>query len=145
MRWLSLLLAIAWAWLIFVLMSGPARIGARSFGWSLPSNGGHAFVFAILSLLLALGLPRGARPRFWIFLLASAYGVFLEWMQSFEPSRTADFLDWLTDSLGAIFGLNLLGIGLLWTLDRQARRQWIGYFLLLGTLCFLSALAATLF
>ena len=89
--------------------------------------------------------PRGARPRFWIFLLASAYGVFLEWMQSFEPSRTADFLDWLTDSLGAIFGLNLLGIGLLWTLDRQARRQWIGYFLLLGTLCFLSALAATLF
>jgi VanZ family protein len=39
------------------------------------------------------------------FAIASAMGAFCEALQLFVPTRTADVLDWLIDSLGATFGI----------------------------------------
>jgi VanZ family protein len=37
--------------------------------------------------------------------IASAYGVTDEWHQSFVAGRSADVLDWYSDSIGAALGL----------------------------------------
>jgi VanZ family protein len=76
----------------------------------------HALAFGCLALLLARAaralLPR-RHPRtrlVFAVLGASLFGALLEVCQSFVPYRSAEFLDWLADTLGAACAVGLLAL-----------------------------------
>ena len=102
-KWLWWLAALLWAGLIFWLSSSP---DAQGGGWllSLVPYGdklAHAAAFGLLSVFVYL-----ASGNFFLALaLASLYGVADEWHQSRVPGRSRDGLDWLADTLGALFML----------------------------------------
>jgi VanZ family protein len=68
----------------------------------------HLLEYAALGALLVPGLRlAGCTPRGALLLavaLASFYGATDEFHQSFVPGRTADPLDWVADTLGALIG-----------------------------------------
>lgn len=76
----------------------------------------HALVFAGLALLLVRAervvLPQTSPGRRLLLalLLASLVGELLEICQSFVPYRSAEFLDWLADTLGALGAVGLFGL-----------------------------------
>ncbi|BDU72092.1 VanZ family protein [Mesoterricola silvestris] len=84
----------------------------------------HATEFAALALAMELAARatwRGAptyRRHLAIFLLASAYGLSDEVHQIFVAGRDASVLDWAADSAGAVAGLALSCLPLLW-------RRWM--------------------
>ena len=51
--------------------------------------------------------------------LASLAGALLEFWQSFLPFRTAEWLDWVADTVGAVAAAVLVGVG--WRLFREVR------------------------
>jgi len=138
-RPIFLVLAAAWAWVIWHLTTGQVDSSPSPFSVRLVWNGAHAFVFGVLAFLLLEGTPR----RWWwvALLVCSAYGAFDEWYQGFVPGREPDVVDWLSDTLGATLG---------WTAARlvQAvpgqRVPLFWRFVAVGVLCFLSALWTTL-
>lgn len=85
----------------------------------------HATEFAALALALEVaarntwkGMPT-YRRHLWIFLLVSLYGMTDEFHQGFVPGRDLDVRDWVADSLGALLGLALSCLPLLWS-------RWMG-------------------
>ncbi len=65
---------------------------------------GHFFSYALLSAYLSLLVEQ--RKSLWRILFGLiAYGLFLEFMQSFTGYRSGDLADALANSLGAITGL----------------------------------------
>lgn len=71
---------------------------------SLSDKGTHFIAFAVLTLLF-----RFAYSALWFktFLLLSAYGVFIEFSQSFTPNRSVELLDVVADVVGVGIGLLL--------------------------------------
>lgn len=65
----------------------------------------HAFAFTYLSFTLAVAYPQ--RSLLQIFCLMFGYGLFIEVVQSFEVSRSAELKDLLVDVVGTGFGLLL--------------------------------------
>jgi VanZ family protein len=76
----------------------------------------HALVFAGLALLLVRAgrslFPHASPSRrlFAAVFLASLVGALLEICQSFVPYRSAEFLDWLADTLGALGAAGLFAL-----------------------------------
>ena len=76
----------------------------------------HALVFAGLALLLARAertfwLQMSTRARLTIAVFAASFvGALLEVCQSIVPYRSAEFLDWLADTLGAICAAGLIAL-----------------------------------
>lgn len=137
-----LVLALAWALLIFRLTGGEGIKGSGGFGWQYLYNGSHAFLFAVQGILLGLGIQAGsARRRLIALLLCSGYGAFSEWYQGFLPNRHPDPMDWLSDTAGAAFGLVLLGV--MAGMDASGRRRAVFLALGLAVLCLASAYLAT--
>jgi VanZ family protein len=105
----ALLLAIAWAFLIFDLSGHPVPIQVHPhLYWEFLSNLAHAPLFGILTLLLAalvLREPDGAWPRprrarsATVLASVVAYGILDELHQSRTPGRDASLLDVLTDGV----------------------------------------------
>lgn len=78
----------------------------------------HLISFAGLALLIELGAFE-AGPRLSAILsvvLASAVGLALELVQAALPHRSAEVLDWVADTVGALGGV------VIWTLLRSPRR-----------------------
>ena len=102
-----LLPALAYAGVIFWLSHQPNPLPGLT---TLVSDKVlHALEYAGLSGLLALGLSRLGVPglrrvALLAVVLAAAYGATDELHQSFVPHRSADPLDWLADSVGALVG-----------------------------------------
>jgi VanZ family protein len=81
----------------------------------LPSQVGdkpaHAFGYLVFGLVIARALARGLPPRITFrqaligLAIASLYGVTDEYHQSFVAGRTADIVDWYSDSTGAAIAL----------------------------------------
>jgi len=67
----------------------------------------HTVAFTVLSLLYALSYSHSLKR---IFLTLIAYGIFIETVQAFLPTRCASIEDVLADSVGLIVGLVLLKI-----------------------------------
>lgn len=71
----------------------------------------HAFGYLGLGVVIARALAGGLPPRLTGaqvmigLLVASLYGLTDEWHQSFVAGRSADILDWYSDSIGAAIGL----------------------------------------
>jgi VanZ family protein len=69
---------------------------------------GHAGVYAILAILLGLGLPDGPRTGPLAVGLAVAYAASDEFHQAFVPGRGPSVVDVGIDAIGAIAGHLLL-------------------------------------
>lgn len=68
----------------------------------------HAVAFTVLFLLYALSYPHYSLKQ--ILLTLIGYGIFIEIVQTFLPTRCASIEDVLADSVGLIAGLILLKI-----------------------------------
>jgi VanZ family protein len=74
---------------------------------------GHFLEYAFLAFLLFRGF-RGSKKTLqftWILyagLISLGYSAMDEYMQTFIPTRTGSFYDWLIDSLGILFALGIL-------------------------------------
>lgn len=66
----------------------------------------HFSAYAVLSALMlrATLTPRDAGTVAMVIALVALFGAVDEWHQSFIPSRSMSFADWIADSTGAILG-----------------------------------------
>lgn len=67
----------------------------------------HAVAFTILSLLYALAYSHSLKR---IFLTLIGYGIFIETVQAFLPTRFASIEDVVADGVGLIVGMILLKV-----------------------------------
>ncbi len=98
----SLLLSLLWAALTLRLTTTPNLVVAPE-NWlnTLMMNGGHFVFFGIQAVLL--------RPiTRYAVLITSLYGLIIELLQLGVPGRSADPLDWILDTLGAITFLAIM-------------------------------------
>ena len=105
MFFLSLVANLFWASLTWRLTTTPNLVVAPE-NWlnTLLMMGGHFTFFGIQAILL-----RFTRLRpIYCLLLTSIYGIIIELVQSGIPGRSADPVDWLLDTLGAIIFLAIL-------------------------------------
>ena len=72
----------------------------------------HFFAYFILSFLLSLNLHFQEKWKkialsafFYSFLITIIYGAMDELHQIIVPNRSAEFLDWIADMLGGLFGV----------------------------------------
>ena len=68
----------------------------------------HFLIFGLIGILIL----RCKKPVTWkwaitAFLLASSYGAFDEFRQSFTPGRSVEWYDWYADTLGAFLSIFL--------------------------------------
>lgn len=145
-----LLLLLAWLAAIFLLSNTPAKTdSAHGVVRETLQNGGHAFLFGILALLLVPLLARaaewielGAGAALRLMLLVLAAGVLDEWHQSFVPGRSPSGYDLFTDLVGAASTLLVVRIlceGNFEALAARLRRALLGGILA----CTLAAILST--
>jgi VanZ family protein len=108
---LSVLLAIAWAGVIFFLSSQPGIDTPPLFPHQDKLL--HAIAFGLLGFLVLGGLRPGkdgySRGQLLLAIaIAGTYGVLDEVHQHFVPGRMPDVLDVLADLIGAVLGVYLL-------------------------------------
>jgi VanZ family protein len=97
-----LILSLLWAALTWRLTTTPNLVVAPdNLLNTLMMMGGH-FVFFGLQAVLLSPLTRYAVP------LTSSYGLLIELVQLSVPGRSADPMDWILDTLGAITFLAIL-------------------------------------
>lgn len=101
-RFLCIVMALGWMGLIFFLSHQPSLPAPSLFPHQ--DKLFHAVTYGVLGFLFQGGLP--ATPRRWMlaWLMASLYGCSDEIHQMFVPGRSADPLDLLADSAGALLG-----------------------------------------
>lgn len=95
-------LVVAWMAVIFRLSALQGSSVPGHFG-----SYGHFGVYAVLGCLIVLAL-RSPRLWPWAVTMASIYGITDEMHQLFVPGRVADPVDWVVDTLGAVFGALLV-------------------------------------
>jgi VanZ family protein len=105
-------ITFAWAYYIFYLTSIPNyKVVDNDILGLLISSSGHFIFFGIQSILLFLALPQK------LFLIPAAtlaviftslFGIFDELHQLRVVGRSADPIDWILDTLGAIIFLVIL-------------------------------------
>ncbi len=101
-RYTAWVAVAGWMALIFLFSSLP---GSDVPGGIAPYA--HFVVYAVLGALILVALGRPGLVRHAV-VAASAYGITDEIHQMFVPGRTADPLDWLIDSIGALAGALLV-------------------------------------
>jgi len=143
-RGVFLVLAVAWAAVIWSLSASPGKRGPKPFVMRVVWNGGHAAVFAVLSLLLLSGLPAARAARIAGIAACVVYGVVDEWHQSFVPGRAATVTDWITDTSGAVFGWAVVSLLASLRAPRDDSRRRLVVVLASGAACVAAALVATL-
>ncbi len=107
-RWLLLLMLAITSWLAF-MPSEPQPDAAPQL-----DKLEHIVAFAGLAFVARLG-GDGRAPAMRVGLALLAYGLFIEVVQSWLPSRHADVLDLAADAAGITLGLLLLS---------RLRRRW---------------------
>lgn len=94
--------------LLLIAVSFLALAPAPSGQWSAGSDKlNHVLAFAALAASGSLGFP-DARGRLVLALLG--FGVLIELLQSFTPSRMAGAGDLLADAMGVAIGLGMAGV-----------------------------------
>jgi len=105
-------LTFSWAYLIFYLTSIPSpKVTDNEIIGYLLSGGEHFFFFGIQAVLLSLSLPKkifNLSVNFVAVTLTSLFGLWDELHQLRIVGRTADPIDWVLDTFGAILFLVIL-------------------------------------
>ena len=105
-------LTFSWAYLIFYLTSIPSpKVTDNEIIGYLLSGGEHFFFFGIQAVLLFLSLPKkilNLSVTFVAVTLTSLFGLWDELHQLRIVGRTADPIDWVLDTFGAILFLVIL-------------------------------------
>lgn len=107
--WLLLLIALLCVGTWLALVPAPPR--QATLGWDKLN---HAAAFAVLT---GVGIMRFGQARIRLGLALLAYGALVEILQSFTPTRTAEWLDLLADGVGIAAGLLLMAL-----LEKLVRR-----------------------
>jgi VanZ family protein len=105
---------------IFFVSSLPAAPLPQQMSDKAAHMLGYLLLGALSARAVAGGVPRRitAAAAAAALLVASGYGLFDEWHQSFVPGRSPDVADWLVDTTGAA-----MGIGLCWAWGMMAVRS----------------------
>ncbi len=115
-RWLlrlaSLMLALGWMAFIYWESSGPITLDIPEL-FPHEDKLFHAVAFGLLAMCYLGSFPLGnsgyhRHHVIWAIALATLYGAFDEWHQSFVPGRTADAADLLADAIGAALFAGLM-------------------------------------
>ncbi len=101
------LLPLLWAILIWRLTTTPNLVVApESWLNTLIMSGSHFFFFGVLAVLLSVCFRyQPSIIDHWPLLLTSLYGLLIELVQRGIPGRSADPVDWLLDTTGALIFL----------------------------------------
>jgi VanZ family protein len=106
------LLSFAWAYLIFYLTSIPSpQVTDNELISFIISGSEHFFFFGVQAALLFFALPKKIlkfSSTHLAVVLTSIFGLLIEYHQLTLAGRTADPLDWILDTLGAILFLVIL-------------------------------------
>ncbi|HIG86437.1 MAG TPA: hypothetical protein EYQ25_05295 [Planctomycetes bacterium] len=154
-RGICMTLVLLWAGGLWGLSARPGIriLENESFLQAWTFNTGHAFLYGILTLLCVACLPR---REGWVLLdrvhvlgvlvLVMTYGFLDEWHQSWVPDRSASGLDLMTDLVGVVATLAVIGgLGSRSALDRVEQAGRLRWVLLLGfVLSWVAGMAATL-
>lgn len=117
---LAYLPAVLWA-VALLFVGGQSEISAPSLPIPHQDKALHFFAYGLLGVLTALGrLSAGFRPlRSWPLVVGLAgIGAMDELHQATVPGRSAEIVDWVADSLGAVAFYALVT----WRLGRRRRR-----------------------
>lgn len=101
--WPAIALVLTLAWASNFAQGGPDGSDIPYF-----DKIAHFFVFGLMGTLWFRCLPRKSRViSRWLMalIIVLTYGVVDEWIQSMNPQRSSDLLDWLADGLGALTGI----------------------------------------
>jgi VanZ family protein len=105
---LAFLPVVAYAGIIFWLSSQPNPLPMLPRDWLAHDKLLHATEYAVLAAMTVVALRllglRAGPALLLAVILASAYGASDEIHQSFVPGRSADALDWVADTFGAVLG-----------------------------------------
>lgn len=105
-RWTA---AIVWAVVIEALVLWPSPPHIREpFAFIGLDKLVHATMFGIQAALAARAMGADARPWWPVLAAVMAFGGLTELQQSFIPTRSMEWDDFLADSTGAIIALALL-------------------------------------
>ena len=99
-QWLAAFVACVLGVLVLALIPAPPRLFTT--GWD-KSN--HLLAFSVMAWL---GLQAFPRRVGWLLASLLAYGALIEILQSFTPTRSAEWLDLLADALGIALGWLIL-------------------------------------
>jgi VanZ family protein len=97
--WLAAFVLVSLAALVVAVQ--PADRAPEATGWDKLD---HALAFAGLGILGVFALHWRRRGVAWVLPILVALGAAIEWLQSFVPSRHADWFDLLADVVGAVVG-----------------------------------------
>lgn len=111
-KYLLWLLTLSWALLIWHLTTTPQIVVTEDF-WlqEVLMMGAHFAFFGLQAMFLFYALPTSIynlSSSFCALILSSTYGLIIEFAQRTIPGRSADPLDWMLDTLGAIAFLFIL-------------------------------------
>ena len=68
----------------------------------------HFFIFFVLTFILDFCTRKPLKDHFYLISLLICFGIFIEVSQYFTATRSAEFLDWVADSLGVLVYLFLV-------------------------------------
>jgi VanZ family protein len=111
---------VLWLCLAIVVCSFAFAPGERAPTLGLGDKVNHMAAFAALGFLAALALPAGWRETAIASAVGLALGIFIEVVQSFLPTRTAEVADVVGDAVGLAVGMALLWLlRKLWPVEKK--------------------------
>lgn len=101
------------SWAIIVAILSIVAGGAKSnIDVSFLDKIVHAFMYAVLCLLMIVGYTKQYTFRFlkfkpilWAIVFSCTYGIILEVIQHFIPDRSFDVMDMIANAAGSLIGL----------------------------------------
>jgi VanZ family protein len=99
---------VLWLLLALVVCSLAFEPGERAPTLGMGDKVNHMAAFAALGFVAALALPAGWRETAIASAVGLALGIFIEVVQAFLPTRTAELADVVGDAVGLAIGMALL-------------------------------------
>jgi VanZ family protein len=118
----KLYVAVGWTLIIFILLALPGSMLPKEQGFSIPNLdkvvhigmfGGFVLLWCFYYSTKQLPFRKLLRIFFFIFIIASAYGIGMEYVQKyFIPFRDFDTVDIISDLIGAGLGYGISNVSL---------------------------------
>ena len=118
----KLYVAVTWSLIIFILLAMPGTMFPKEPGFSIPNLdkivhiglfGGFVLLWCLYYSSKKIPTRKLLRIFFFIFIIASAYGIGMEYVQKyFIPFRDFDTVDIISDLIGAGLGYGVSNISL---------------------------------